>query len=618
MFSTATSSSPISVVPHSIVTIDQHSYPGSSQSQMPPSSSVSPTTLPQSSPPQSSLPQSPPPQSSPVPLPTNTHQMITRGKNGISMKKVFTATCSDADSIPSTVEMALSIPHWREAMEKEYQALMKNDTWSLVSPSKNQNVVANKWIFTVKKNSDGTVNRYKARLVAKGFKQIPGIDFSETYSPVIKSATIRIIFSIAVTYGWSIRQIDINNAFLNGQLMEEVYTHQPAGFVDDSNPHHVCRLHKALYGLRQAPRAWFDQLKGALLSWGFQNSKADSSLFITTWETSPLYVLIYVDDIIVTGAKPAAIQSFINKLNTTFALKDIGELSLFLGFEVRRDASGLYLNQSSYISSLLLKAGMSNAKVAESPAASGKQLCSDSHSLFHDPSLYRSLLGGLQYVVHTRPDIAFIVNRLSSYQQSPSTSHWQALKRVLRFLKGTLHLGLSFKPGSKLMLTGYSDADWAANPDDRKSIAGFAVYFGSNLISWQSKKQAVVARSSTESEYRALAHVAAEVTWIRSLLTELHFPLPAVPVLWCDNLSAASLARNPVFHSRTKHIEIDIHFVRDKVLQGDLSVQYVPTHDQIADCFTKALSTSRFHELRIKLGVIPIPLRLRGDVRINH
>ncbi|KAK9122624.1 hypothetical protein Sjap_012226 [Stephania japonica] len=288
--------------------------------------------------------------------------------------------------------------------------------------------------------------------------------------------------------------------------------------------------------------------------------------------------------------------------------------------EARRDNSGLYLTQTAYIQQLLRKSGMSNAKPIDTPFSLNKPLYADGSPLFHDTTLYRSILGGLQYLVNTRPDISFIVNKLSQFQQNPTVTHWQAVKRVLRYIKGTDTLGISFRPSSQLFVTGFSDADWASSPDDRRSIAGYAVFLGPNLVAWQSKKQAVVSRSSTESEYRAMAQVTAEISWLMSLLTEIHISISAPPTIWCDNMSAAALARNPVYHVRTKHIELDIHYVRDKVRRqfGRLGIHHVPTRDQLADIFTKGFFlASRFQYLRDKLGVRSA-LRLRGDVRINH
>ncbi|KAL5546517.1 hypothetical protein UlMin_006204 [Ulmus minor] len=232
-----------------------------------------------------------------------------------------------------------------------------------------------------------------------------------------------------------------------------------------------------------------------------------------------------------------------------------------------------------------------------------------------NPSLYRSAIGALQYLTHTRPDIAFVVNKLSQFLQEPTDTHWQSLKRVFRYLKGTIYHGLHIQHNEKLTLTGFSDADWASCPDDRRSVAGYWVYIGDTLISWSSKKQHVVARSSTESEYRALAQVAAEIWWIHSLFSELGLSFASTPIVWCDNMSASALASNPVYHARTKHIEIDVHFVRDKVLNKEIEVRYVPTHDQVADLLTKPMSHYRFQFLKDKLGVVELPSRLRGDVK---
>ncbi|XP_062119207.1 secreted RxLR effector protein 161-like [Humulus lupulus] len=245
----------------------------------------------------------------------------------------------------------------------------------------------------------------------------------------------------------------------------------------------------------------------------------------------------------------------------------------------------------------------------------GKVLSKNDGAVLSNPTMYRSAIGALQYLCHTRPDIAFAVNKLSQFLQCPTTSHWSGVKRVLRYLKGTLHYGLHLGYCERLVLVGYSDADWACCPDDRRSIAGYCIYFGDSLVSWSSKKQAVVSRSSTESEYRALAHVASEITWIESLLKEFCFQLPGKPITWCDNISASALTSNPVYHARTKHIEINIHFVRDKVLKKELEIRYVPTSDQIADCLTKSISHSRFQVLVDKLGVRMSPLRLRDGVK---
>ncbi|XP_062120374.1 uncharacterized mitochondrial protein AtMg00810-like [Humulus lupulus] len=304
-------------------------------------------------------------------------------------------------------------------------------------------------------------------------------------------------------------------------------------------------------------------------------------------------VLIYVDDIVVTSSDSKELEEFIVRLNKVFSLKDLGSLHYFLGIEVFRDSTGLYLTQEKYISELLQRVDMQNLKPSPTPITTSKISINDGEPMA-DPSYYRSIIGALQYLSHTRPDISFAVNKLSQFLKRPTNVHWTETKRVLRYLKGTMKYGIHIAPCDRLTLTGFSDADWACCPDDRRSVAGYCVFLGDSLISWSSKKQTVVARSSTESEYRALAQLAAEITWLQELFKEMRFTLPAAPTIWCDNMSASALAANPVYHARTKHIELDIHFVRDKVLQKQLQICYVPSHDQLADCLTKGLSPSRF------------------------
>ena len=379
---------------------------------------------------------------------------------------------------------------------------------------------------------------------------------------------------------------------------------EPAGFVDPSKPDYVCKLRKALYGLKQAPRAWFGKLKQALLNWGFKVSVSDSSLFIFNNKQDMVYLLVYVDDILITGNNTALIKRVMDDLNKCFALKTLGSVGYFLGFEVHRDKNGIILTQSKYISDLLKKAKMLEAKSCPTPMCPSNKLARDKGNLFENPSLYRSLIGGLQYLTLSRPDIAFSVNKLSQFLQSPTDEHWKTCKRVLRYLKGTSSLGFHFKPTDRLVLEAYADADWASSLDDRRSTSGYCIYLGGNLVVWSSKKQHVVTLSSCESEYRAVAQTATEIVWLKSLLCELGVSLHnTCPIVWCDNTGAGLMTVNPVFHSRTKHIEIAVHFVREKVESKELEVRYVPTEFQIADVFTKPLTTSRFEFLKNKLNI---------------
>ncbi|XP_062094387.1 uncharacterized mitochondrial protein AtMg00810-like [Humulus lupulus] len=326
-----------------------------------------------------------------------------------------------------------------------------------------------------------------------------------------------------------------------------------------------------------------------------------------------LVILIYVDDIILTGSSSVHLSQLLTFLKSQFAIKDLDPLHYFLGVEVHSSFDCLHLSQTKYIRDLLQKTGMLDSKPLPTPLAHGSLSQHDGLPL-SSATEYRSILGALQYCTLTRFDISFAVNKLCQFMHAPTDVHLKAVKHVLRYLKGTGHYGLSLHCHSAPSLVCYTDADWASCPDDRRSISSYCVFFGNNLISWSSSKQKVVSCSSTESEYRALANGAAELSWIQSL-HELHLPLSAPPILYCDNISTLRLASNPVLHSRTKHVEIDQHFVCEKVARHAVQLAYALTAEQIVDCLTKPLVTARFQELRFKLTILPRPVRLRGDVK---
>jgi histone deacetylase 1/2 len=492
-----------------------------------------------------------------------------------------------------------------KAMDVEYTALMKNKTWHLVPPEQGRNLIDCKWVYKIKRNADGSIDRYKARLVAKGFKQCYGIDYEDTFSPVVKAATIRLVLSIVVSSGWNLRQLDVQNAFLHGFLEEEVFMRQPPGYEHKSFPHYICKLDKALYGLKQAPRAWYSRLSTKLVSLGFRPSKADVSLFFYNKGGITIFLLVYVDDIIVASSSSKATDALLADLNKEFALKDLGELHYFLGIEVKKMDNGILLTQEKYTSDLLSRVGMADCKPMNTPMSSTEKLSLHEGVALGpvDATRYRSIVGALQYLTLTRPDISFAVNKVCQFLHKPTTLHWSAVKRILRYLKATSSLGLRIRKSLSTLVSAFSDVDWAGSPDDRRSTGGFVVFLGSNLVSWNARKQATVSRSSTEAEYKSLANATAEMMWVQTLLKELGVRAPRYAKLWCDNLGATYLSANPIFHARTKHIEVDFHFVRERVAQGLLKIQFVSTGDQVADGFTKPLPVRLLEKFRHNLNL---------------
>ena len=472
--------------------------------------------------------------------------------------------------------------------------------------------------LSVKQNSDGTINRYKDRLVAKDFLQTEGVDYQETFSLVVKAATIRIILSMVVMNNWKLRQIDINNAFLNGELTETVYMPQPEGFVDADHPRYVCKLKKAFYSLKLAPRAWFDKLRLVLESWHFCRAKSDTSLFFKQNESDLIILLVYVDDIIVTRSNHVKIEQLIYNLGNTFALKDLGKLNFFLGIEITRNEETLVLSQTKDLKELLTKFDMKNYNGLDTPLATTEKLSKYVGEKCADSTQYRRAIGRLQYVVLTKLEIAYAVNKLSQFMANPLQPHWTACKRVLKYLKETIDYGLIFKKFDCLDLIAYSDADWGSDPDDRRSTSGYCIYLGDNLINWSSNKQSVVSKSSTELEFRAMALASVEITWICSLLKELGVKPNCTPLLLSDSTSVVAIATNLVLHSKTKYIEIDIHFVKDKVEKKEIEIVFVSSSDQTVDVLTKPFTYSKFNFFQNKLKVSSRDLSLKRDVKLEN
>ncbi|RVW98707.1 Copia protein [Vitis vinifera] len=526
---------------------------------------------------------------------------------GLSPSYRAFATSLDDTQVPNTIQEALKISEWKKAVQDEIDALEKNGTWTITDLPVGKRPVGCKWIFTIKYKADGSVERFKARLVARGFTQSYGIDYQETFAPVAKLNTIRILLSLAVNQDWCLQQLDIKNAFLNGDLEEEDYMEIPPGFEESLAKNQVCKLQKSLYGLKQSPRAWFDRFTKAVLKLGYKQGQADHTLFVKKSHAGKLAILIvYVDDIILSGNDMGELQNLKKYLSEEFEVKDLGNLKYFLGMEVARSRKGIVVSQRKYILDLLKETGMLGYKPIDTPMDSQKKLGIEKESTPVDRGRYQRLVGRLIYLSHTRPDIGFAVSAVSQFMHSPTEEHMEAVYRILRYLKMTPGKGLFFRKTENRDTEVYSDADWAGNIIDRRSTSGYCSFVWGNLVTWRSKKQSVVARSSAEAEYRALAQGICEGIWIKRVLSELGQTSSSPILMMCDNQAAISIAKNPVHHDRTKHVEIDRHFITEKVTSETVKLNYVPTKHQTADILTKALPRPNFEDLTCKLGLYDI------------
>ncbi|CAJ2674628.1 unnamed protein product [Trifolium pratense] len=517
------------------------------------------------------------------------------------------------DTEPSSYTEACKHDCWVKAMQSELQALQQNNTWTIVPLPSGIKPIGSKWVYKIKRKADGSIERYKARLVAKGYNQIEGVDYFETFSPVAKMTTIRTVLAIASINNWFVHQLDVNNAFLHGDLCEDVYMQIPQG-LEGISAGHVCKLVKSLYGLKQTSRKWYEKLSQSLNELQFHSVPSDPTLFIKKSATTFTALLIYVDDIVLTGDSMDEINLVKTHLHAAFGIKDLGVLKFFLGLEVAHSTKGISLSQRQYCLDLLAETGDLGCKPSSIPMDPGHKLHHDDSAPHTDITGYRTLVGKLLYLTNTRPDIAFPVQQLCQFLDCPTSLHYKAAHKVLRYLKGCPGTGLFFPRTSSLNLVGFTDADWGGCIDTRRSITGYCFFIGSSLICWKAKKQQTISRSSSEAEYRALASGTCELQWLTYLLRDLRVNLVQQPTLYCDSQSALHIASNPVFHERTKHLDIDCHVVRDRLKAGLMCLSPISGYDQLADIFTKALHPANFHRLLAKLGLLDIYRpKLEGD-----
>lgn len=444
-----------------------------------------------------------------------------------------------------------------ESYEGEIQAIEKNSTWELVDVPKGKNVVGLKWVFRTKYNADGSIQKHKARLVAKGYSQQQGIDFEETFSPVARFETVRIILALAAQFQLPVFQFDVKSAFLNGDLNEEVYVAQPQGLVVDGAANKAYRLRKALYGLKQAPRAWYSKIDSLFRESGFKRSENEPTLYLKQQGNGEfLLVCLYVDDIIYLGSSQSLIDDFKSCMMRTFEMTDLGLLKYFLGLEVLQSKEGIFVCQKKYAVDMLKRFNMANCETSATPMNINEKLQCEDGTEKANPSVFRSMVGGLNYLTHTRPDISFSVSAVSRFLHSPTKQHLGAAKRILRYVAGTVNYGIWYSRVKEFRLVGFTDSDWAGCLDDRRSTSGNVFSFGSGAITWSSKKQDTVALSSSEAEYTAANAAARQALWLRKLLVDFCLEQKNATKLFCGNRSAIAMAKNPVFHGRTKHIDV--------------------------------------------------------------
>ena len=515
---------------------------------------------------------------------------------------------------PSTYREAISgseSAQWLAAMGDEMESLHKNGTWELVKRPAERKVVTCKWVFKRKEGiSPAEGIKYKARVVARGFTQREGVDYNEIFSPVVRHTSIRVLLAMVAHQDLELEQLDVKTAFLHGELDEEIYMTQPDGFHVPGKEDYVCKLKKSLYGLKQSPRQWYKRFDGYMIELGYNRSQYDCCVYHNKLEDgSMIYLILYVDDMLIAARNKADIQKLKSLLSAEFEMKDLGAAQKILGMEIFRDRSQkkLFLSQKSYIEKVLSRFGMSTAKPLNTPSAANAQLSvtlapqSEAEMEYMAKVPYSSAVGSLMYaMVCTRPDLAHAVSVVSRFMANPGKEHWLAVKRIFRYLRGTSDVGLIYGGDTECLVTGYSDSDYAGDVDSRRLMTAYVFTLGHSVVSWKATLQPTVTLSTTEAEYMALTEAAKEGIWLKGLVGDLGLHQDQANI-YCDSLSAICLAKDQVHHERTKHIDVRYHFLRSETR---IKVKKIGTADNPADMFTKPVPHSKFKHCLDLLNVL--------------
>ncbi|KAJ4705817.1 Retrovirus-related Pol polyprotein from transposon TNT 1-94 [Melia azedarach] len=514
---------------------------------------------------------------------------------------------------PSTYKEAVTCTEstqWLAAMGDEMESLHKNQTWELTKRPRDRKIVTCKWVYK-KKEGETSVEgiKYKVRVVARGFTQREGVDYNEIFSPMVRHTSIRVLLAIVAHQGLELEQLDVKTAFLHGELEEEIYMTQPDGFQVPSKEDYVCKLKKSLYGLKQSPRQWYKRFDSYMIEIGYTRSPYDCCVYYSkATNGSLIYLVLYVDDMLIAAENKSNVQKLKDLLSVEFEMKDLGAARKILGMEIYRDRSKkkLFLSQKGYIQKILSRFGMSTAKPIDTPSAANAHLSvafapkSVEEKEYMSRVPYASAVGSLMYaMVCSRPNLAQSVSVVSRFMGEPGKEHWQAVKRIFRYLKGTFDVGLIYGGDTQCLVTGFSDSDYAGDVDSRRSMTGYVFTLGSSVVSWKTTLQPTVTLSTTEAEYMALTEAAKEGIWLKGLVSDLGLHHDQA-IVYCDSLSAICLAKDQVHHEKTKHIDVRYHFLRS---EKRIKVNKVGTADNPADMFTKPVSHSKFQHCLDLLNV---------------